>query len=62
MSNEFYDDLSTSLKQALAIAKEQDKPPSLKELLLTDMARSDELVGPRRQKNEPVSRFKRYKK
>ena len=57
MSNEFYDDLSTSLKQALAIAKEQDKP-SLKELLLTDMARSDELVVPRNQENKRAPRFK----
>ncbi|WP_367105809.1 hypothetical protein [uncultured Psychrobacter sp.] len=56
MSNEFYDDLSTSLKQALAIAKEEQDKPSLKELLLTDMARSDELVVPRRQDNQQNKR------
>lgn len=54
-NNEFYDDLSTSLKQALAIVKEQDRP-SLKELLLTDMARSDELVVPCKQKNQQNKR------
>ena len=56
MSNnkEFYDDLSTSLKQALAIAKEQNKP-SLKELLLSDTARADELLAPckREKQNKP---------
>lgn len=53
MSNnkEFYDDLSTSLKQALAIAKEQNKP-SLKELLLSDTARADELVPPRKRQDQ----------
>ena len=45
----------------LAIAKEQNKP-SLKELLLTDMARTDELLLPRRQGNQHIPRFKRYKK
>ncbi|CAN6959493.1 hypothetical protein NYA8BAC_00283 [Psychrobacter okhotskensis] len=55
--NEFYDDLSTSLKQALAIAKEQNKP-SLKELLLSDMARSDEFVVRCRQENKRAPRFK----
>lgn len=54
MSNEFYDDLSLSLKQALAIAKEQNKP-SLKELLLTDKACTDELVPPRKRENKHKS-------
>lgn len=53
-NNEFFSDLSNSLKQALAIAKEQNKP-SLKELLLSDTARTDELVPPRKQKNKHTS-------
>lgn len=50
-NNEFYEDLHTSLTQALAIAKQEAKP-SLKELLLTDMVRTDELVPPRKRENQ----------
>lgn len=52
-NNEFHDDLHTSLTQALAIARQEAKP-SLKDLLLSDMARTDELVAPRKREDQNI--------